>query len=79
MKPYPYMVSVQWGSGPHYFVGGALTRVGAEKLAEGAYESAAKTRAVSRRAPKPRAMVWELKHSVQDDELGPLVWAQPSF
>lgn len=75
MKPQPYMVSVQWGSGPHYFMSGALTRDNAERQAEGIYKRAAQTKKRSPRAPQPRVMVWELKHSVQDEALGPLVWA----
>ena len=76
MKPLPFMVSVQWGSERHYFQGGTFTMQAAVTLANGLYERLWKeyTHRPKGQGPKPRVMIWELRGSVQDDSVGPLVW-----
>jgi hypothetical protein len=76
VKPSPFMISVQWGGGHHYFQAGAMSIQEARTTANYIYAQVAQTKKLARNAPHPRVMIWELKESVQDDNLGPLQWGQ---
>lgn len=72
---FPYMVSIQWGKGQHYFRGGALTFAEASALATKYYEDAQKLRKRRKhKPPQPRAIIWEIRESIQDDLVGPIIW-----
>lgn len=72
MTPYPFMISIQYGKGPHFFKTGAYNMQEALTIAERIYTGLpAKHKS---QAAKPRVMVWELRESIQDKSLGPIVW-----
>ena len=77
MKPQPFMVSVLWGGGMHYFRGGKLTQEEAEKFADVVYAQAQRTRnsRTKNKPPQPRVMIWKLVSSVQDYSVPPLSWS----
>lgn len=63
MKALPFMVSVQWGAGHHYFwPEGAATLSAAEKIAEAVYNRSEQTVKKNKgRGAKPSVMVWQLR------------------
>ena len=73
MTPKPFMISIQWGRGHHYFHGvGAFSYEDAVKIAKARYEQL-ELRA-NKRGFKPRIMIWELRESIQTQSVGPLTW-----
>lgn len=61
MKATAYMVSVQWGTNLHYFVGGSDSYEECEKLA---FETSTKVRRkwLLKRGPaRPEVMIWEMR------------------
>lgn len=75
MTPYPYMISIQWGKGHHYFRDGAFTFAEVSALAQKYYDESQRTRNRGKhKPPQPRVMIWELRESVQDSSVGALTW-----
>lgn len=74
MKPLPYMISVQYGGGIHFFRGGALEQAKAHNEANKVFQQVWQAWKKINRGAKPRVMIWELKESIQDVSVEALNW-----
>ena len=72
MTPYPFMISIQYGKGHHFFRAGCWNMQRALVVAKDIYNSLPERHKTQ--AAKPRVMIWELRESIQDDSVGPIVW-----
>lgn len=61
MKPSKYMLSVQWGSGHHYFLGTTYTTKETVKTAQSVTQEELTTRSnrTSKRGARPTVYAWE--------------------